>query len=121
MYVRPQGYRYSHAVRLPENYSGSAFREERENESTTEETGVTDNSFDTGVENSEENEKDGKTVALLPRTEEVPHRPSLFSKSGIGSEELLILALIFLLSDGKGSGEGGDELILLLALLLFIR
>ena len=106
MYVRPQGYRYSGEVRLPENYSGNTFREPPLIESDVAE---------------QENEHNEAEPASLP-SESTPasklHLGSLFGgKGGIGTEELLILALVLLLSDG----ESNDDLMLFLILLLFIQ
>ena len=117
MYVRPPSYRYQAPMRVPENYSGNTFREEPEA---------------VPPEPVAEPETEGETVALA--SEESAAKPALLSQTGfslrlgslfgrdrgIGTEELLILALILLLSD-TGESEGFDDLILFLILLFFIK
>lgn len=111
MYVRPQSYPASAGVRLPKNYGGSTFRENVEAlcEDSTEHSGSAQ-------------EPMGAVPALKDecsacKNEEPPAGASLFGQNGIGSEELLLLALILLLSQS----DIGDELILLLVLLLFVK
>ena len=109
MYVRPQGYRYSAEVRLPENYGGNTFREPP--------------LIEPDVEEQEESREEPVEAAPLPLPDKAAptsklHLGSLFGgKGGIGTEELLILALVLLLSDG----ENNDDLVLFLMLLLFIK
>lgn len=109
MYVRPQGYSSQSSVELPKNYGGSAFREilTEEIEPLGSEPPVS------------EPEKEPPTVkeTSLQQGHEGVAATSPFGNKGIGSEELLLLALIFLLSEGEGS----DELMMLLILLLFIK
>ena len=115
MYVRPQNYRYPTGVRLPENYSGNTFRQPPEAVSEEAEAAAVEPET---VEKKEEADESIETAALLPRKEGFGLRlSSLFGGKGIGSEELLILALILLLADS----EGNDDLILFLVLLFFIK
>ena len=114
MYVRPQGYRYPSGVRLPENYGGSAFSDAPPIEEA-ESTPIEEASA-TAEEKSDAPAKE--TAALLPTSGFRLRLGSLFGKnSSIGTEELLIIALILLLSDS----EGNDDLVLFLVLLFFIR
>lgn len=110
MYVRPQSYRYPEGVRLPRNYSGNTFREVVEEPSAEVPEALHDKT-ETAVEQKDD---DTKTAALLQK-EDAP--ASLLGFKGIGSEELLIFALILLLSDS----DLGDELVLFLILLFFIK
>ena len=109
MYVRPQSYRYSGEVRLPENYSGSTFREPPLIEPDVEE------------EKAAPSEPEQDTRSASPNASETAaklHLDTLFGGKGkIGTEELLILALVLLLSDG----ENNNDLVLFLMLLLFIK
>ena len=119
MYVRPQGYRYTNEIRLPENYSGNTFREpplliKDPEEPTDPQTIEEPKALPEIADKSDNDEK------ILPVSSTVRKSPfgSLFGlKGGIGTEELLILALVLLLSDG----ESNDDLILFLALLLFVK
>ena len=113
MYVRPQNYKYPSGMRLPENYSGNTFREQSQEENQEEEV----------IEEVKEEIKEAspdttQTAALLTQKEGFGLRlGSLFGNKGIGSEELLILALILLLADS----DGCDDLVLFLVLLFFIK
>ena len=111
MYVRPPSYRYQAPMRVPENYSGNTFREEpdvAEPETEVETVEIT-------------SEESAAKPALLSQKGFSLRLGSLFGRDrGIGTEELLILALILLLSD-TGDGEGFDDLILFLILLFFIK
>lgn len=120
MYVRPQGYKYQSEVRLPENYSGNTFREPIEAEEMTEDESVETASVEESVQDVDSVEKDtAQAAALLPKSNFKLRLGSLFggNKGGIGTEELLILALVLLLADS----EGNDDLILFLVLLFFIK
>lgn len=124
MYTRYPNYRFGSRVKLPENYSGSAFAP-----NVTPLEGDADKS---GEAESFENEKNELAEEKITEETEVSHvlptqkKPKaplfgldalhIFSR-GIGFEELLLVALIILVSQG----DGDDELILLLALLLFVR
>ena len=96
MYIRPNGYRYG-GVRLPDNYSGSTFRE------------------------ADEESEEAVPPIIRPAEPSAPLQEQSVSTTcetkSIGSEELLLVALILLLSDRKEN----DELILLLALLLLAK
>jgi hypothetical protein len=139
MYTRsPQG-RFPRDLRVPRNYAGNAFRpplSEKENETPI--------FIDEDINEYEEQEQKSDSImetSAAETTEEVADKKEekgetkqtglfsfpkfdlglgkLFSRGGIniGFEELLILGLILLIaSEGKG-----DDLILLLILLLFIQ
>ena len=109
MYVRPQNYRYPSGVTLPDNYGGSAFRE----------SPLEDEAPQSAPPPALPDEDNEPTRALLSHSEHgAEHKPECHEGiKGIGSEELLLLALIILLNEGENS----SELILLLALLLFIK
>lgn len=135
MYYRSQGYRYPKNMNIPPNYSGNAFFEENssEKEKSLDENYVSDEATQITTEFAPELPKE------IPETIEsnTPDKPestqeatknvaptSLFGNftsksflSRIGSEELLILALVFLLSDT----DSDNDIIWLLLLLLFIK
>ena len=111
MYVRPQGFRYPEGVRLPGNYSGNTFREIAAEEIPND---VTADSAAVAVSESSSDDAEAESAALLTKKEA---SPSLFGFKGIGTEELLLFALILLLSDS----ELGDDLVLFLILLFFIK
>ncbi len=127
MYVRPPNYRYPPSVRVPENYGGSAFREPPQSvvntpqptESAPEQQPLPEEELAIPTtEQKEESEKSEQASLLSPHGFRL-RLGSLFGKDrGIGTEELLILALILLLADND---EGFDDLILFLALLFFIK
>ena len=111
MYVRQQGTPYRQRVRLPENYSGNAFREEQIEEKQ-------DPPLNAESAHADIEARSAETAALLPKKqEEALSADSILGKLSSGSEELLLLALILLLSDSKSN----DDLILFLLLLLFIK
>ena len=126
MYTRYPNYRFGSRVRLPENYSGNAFSAGSEAlESVSVESDVSDdNTADTvPSDNSQKNGDIDKDVAVIGGEEKKIKLPSfklevgkLFS-GGLGFEELLIIALILLIS----SGDNDDGTIFWLVLLLFIR
>ena len=142
MYTRsPQG-RFPRDMRVPKNYAGNAFRlptseqgradpifiDNTEDLSVTEEQKVSSEDIkiadtDGQTENKEADEKGevpkAKQAGLFSFPKFDLGLGKLFSRGGIniGFEELLILGLILLIaSEGKG-----DDLILLLILLLFIQ
>ncbi|MBP3369126.1 MAG: hypothetical protein J6L85_00100 [Clostridia bacterium] len=128
MYVRPPSYRFPPSVRIPENYGGNAFREppqaaavEDDQQTVTDSTpqpAAESIQTDTQPEDSARNEDVKEASLLSPRPFKL-RLGSLFGKDrGIGTEELLIIALILLLAD---SDEGFDDIILMLALLFFIK
>ena len=114
MYVRPQNYRYPEGVRLPKNYSGNTFREPSPEEEAPSES-AEEIREEQAVASSAESSSAEDTAALL--TPKSSPLSSLFGGKGIGSEELLIFALILLLSDS----DMGNDLILFLILLFFIK
>ena len=121
MYVRPQNYRYSNPVRVPDNYAGNAFRNNTEPEAPITDTvgqEVVEPILESSAEPAPENES---VPASLKEERGFRLRlGSLFGKNGsIGTEELLILALILLLADGDS--DSFDDVILFLALLFFIK
>lgn len=90
MYVRPEGRK---SIRIPDNYGGNAF-------GSSERSEIPEHDADEGaVEVGAECEE---RKGALP--------------FGIGSEELLLLAMILILSQSE---EGGDILPFLLILLFF--
>lgn len=112
MYARPSGYRYpNQPLKVPNNYSGNAFREKENEESGSEAQSQPSLPAEPIEETSE--------TSLLSKRGFGLRLGSLFGKGGgIGTEELLILALILLLADGA---DGFDDLILFLLLLFFIK
>lgn len=145
IYTRsPQG-RFPREVRVPKNYAGNAFRtplseddtapifiEPEKEEFTSQET-IQDSNPKTSENESISTEKQENEAKKSAENEKNEHRQAglfsfpkfdlglgkIFSRGGIslGFEELLILGLILLIaSEGKG-----DDLILLLILLLFIQ
>lgn len=145
MYTRsPQG-RFPRDMRVPKNYAGNAFRpplseQERgepifientddaenlsageEQRSSSEEAKSTPSEQVTENKDSEKKgeRRESKQAGLFSFPKFDLGLSKLFSRGGIniGFEELLILGLILLIaSEGKG-----DDLILLLILLLFIQ
>jgi hypothetical protein len=139
MYTRsPQG-RFPRDLRVPRNYAGNAFRpplSEKENETPIfidedineyeEQEQKSDSIMETSAaetteEAADKKEEKGETkqTGLFSFPKFDLGLGKLFSRGGIniGFEELLILGLILLIaSEGKG-----DDLILLLILLLFIQ
>ena len=125
MYYRPQGYRYPRDMRIPSNYSGSAFRETEEipAENTERLTEANDAELDSvastdvpEIEESKETVKENKEEATPASILSNFRLSSLFGGK-LGGEELLILAVILLLSDT----DGNDDVVWLLLLLLFIK
>ena len=129
MYYRSQGYRYPKDVRIPINYSGNAFSESND-ANTNEEPEQSIIELQTESESKDESSIQHESTESSKNTEEASEssdstpaaslfnnlgKNSLFSK--IGSEELLILALVFLLSDT----DSDNDIIWLLLLLLFIK
>jgi hypothetical protein len=119
MYYRPQGYRYPREMNLPSNYGGNAFQkieiypeEKIEEEIEPDELDAKAEYDQTENEESEKDEKKEKSASLLSGLKQ-----GSFLGGRIGSEELLIIAIIFLLSDADGS----DDIDWILLLLLFIK
>ena len=121
MYARPSGYRYpNQPLRVPENYGGNAFRESKASDEASEapisEAGSRPEVMPLGDAPVGEQAEE---ASLLSKRGFGLRLGSLFGKDGgIGTEELLILALILLLADGS---DGFDDLILFLVLLFFIK
>ena len=112
MYVRPQAGASSGPLRVPGNYSGNAFRapfasEESEPPKTEDENITQEKQISAPPPEDTE-------ALLKPNLEPAP---AVSQKGGIGSEELLLLALVLLLSES----DIGDDLVLFLILLLFIK
>ena len=116
MYYRPQSSQHRN-LSIPPNYGGNAFYDRSEElivknsqEPSTEED-MLEESKDFALE-------DAQTKSTSePTTTEAGlfKKDSFFGK--LGSEELLLLAIIFLISDSDGS----DDILWLLILLLFIK
>ena len=129
MYYRSQGYRYPKDVRIPINYSGNAFSEsndaninEEPDQSIIELQPESESKYEPRIqhestESSKDTEEASESSDSTPAASLFNNlgKNSLFSK--IGSEELLILALVFLLSDT----DSDNDIIWLLLLLLFIK
>ena len=131
MYYRSQGYRYPQNMRIPINYGGNAFSEDDTPEKEKSSDG--ENTPDEAIEiTNEESVKVTESLELplnnelsAPKEAKSDDAPaSLFNSFGsksflsrIGSEELLILALVFLLSDS----DNDNDIIWLLLLLLFVK
>ncbi len=111
--------RTSRGFRIPGNYSGNAFSSETEEIYPAKED---NNSTDT-IENiqAEPSDKSAQNDAMSDTNAVAAGISRLFGKSsasgGIGFEELLILGVIFLISQN----ETKDDLAFLLLLLLFIK
>ena len=104
MYYRPQSAR----IRVPSNYGGSAFSEPNEQTREAPEPEVIASTLP--EPRSSEEEKDSS----------VGTQGKGFSSllgGRVGGEELLLLALIWLLADT----EGGNEVVWILLLLLFVK
>ena len=122
MYSRYPNYRFG-GIKIPENYSGNAFSEpaekvaeQGESEDLPEQA---EESLDITAKVAPEDEK-SVSAALLERKRRLPfgfnfNLGRIFS-GGFGFEELLLIAIILLVSQN----DSGDELILFLALLLFV-
>jgi hypothetical protein len=136
LYYRSQGYRYPQNVRVPINYSGNAFTNQTpdndnnkssdtEEYTSQEKVPIISNQGATDVSEENTDETDN-ALNSATATEEQSSAPASLLKglspaslfgNRIGSEELLIIALIFLLSD---NGSEAD-IIWLLLILLFIK
>lgn len=127
MYSRPQYGRYAHEVRVPENYSGNAFREEPPSPPVEE---MTENMTEKTVGfDGIRDENSPKDITVCEGTESMTgvvkktgplagfglDIGKLF-KHGLGFEELLIIGLMLLISQG----DNNDDILILLAILLFV-
>ena len=129
MYARqPPEAHFSRTVRVPRNYSGNAFRNENaiKEQNIPDELPPVSEVSDGGVPSSEQSvslQEDavsptsaGKGI-LSPGFRLDLGRFLHRDKGGFGFEELLIVGLIFLLSQS----ETKDDLVFLLLLLLFVQ
>ena len=126
MYYRSQGYPYQKNINLPPNYRGNAFQDKPEEQNDKREEIISseqpeETSKETQQKTYEAIEVPSKETALLSKkdsaTETGSFKQNSFLNGKIGSEELLLLAVIFLISDSEGS----DDILWLLILLLFIK
>ena len=123
MYYRSQGYRYPRDMRIPINYSGNAFSEsnqDKENESDASSEDIIAPQDSPTIEQSQDESASIRLEEMPLPSEEPKATPAsllggAFGK--IGTEELLLLALVFLLSDN----DSESDIIWLLLLLLFIK
>lgn len=146
MYVRPPSTQ-PHNIKLPENYSGNAFQRQSiytqmpppartqpmrqepvpneasraldipPNEIGQEYSAPTYNELEEKIEEKPTSVAPSIFSSLLPKANLSSHFPF---GHGIGSEELLIIAVMLLVFlSGNESGEVDSEFILLLGLLLF--
>jgi hypothetical protein len=108
MYVKQQR-RQVQGMYVPDNYHGTAFTEEQEV--------------------SEQSEESLQAEVGVPKTQAAPAiqkqesglLSSLFSGfGGLRSDDVLLLALIVLLSRSDEKGKGSGEILPLLAILLFL-
>ena len=118
---------YPEGFAVPENYSGNAFRENVEaSEYRSEELPFADS--DVIDENTASADEEAIDAVAKPNEENQCRKGHPLSrtgfgfnvanlfKGGIGFEELLIIGLIFLIAQG----DNNEDIIVLLALLLFI-
>ena len=128
MYSRYPNYRFG-GIKIPENYSGNAFSEPTEVEVASDEVAEEVEAVDAvdAVEEAKEKieavktSEDSVSASLSRSRRGLPFGfkfdlRRLFS-GGVGFEEILLIAVILLVSQN----DSGDELILLLALLLFVE
>ena len=120
MYSRYPNYRFSGAMRVPDNYSGNAFNAS-ESSSINEERELPREEAPP-IESVAEQPSEPETVEASKPIDKKFRLPAfnldigrLFSGK-FGIEELLIIGLILLIS----KNDTDDDIILLLALLLFI-
>lgn len=116
MYYRSQGYPYQRNMSLPPNYGGNAFSEGSPSDENSE---IADSAQSEDFKPSEQPTK-AEEIQMSGSKEAVSAgslRLGSLLNGKIGAEELLLLAVIFLLSDSQGS----DDVLWLLILLLFIK
>lgn len=124
MYSRYPNYRFSGGVKIPDNYSGNAFKpsDAEEDMDVAESVGIneSDTESEEGLAVAERAEKAGDVAAsCTPRRSPfggLKFNVGRMFSGGIGFEELLIIGLILLISQS----DTDDDVILLLALLLFV-
>ena len=122
MYSRYPNYRFG-GIKIPENYSGNAFSEppSEEIEQSAEQVAPEEPTALASAPEARAPDTDESVSASLTRQKRrLPfgfnfNLGRLFS-GGFGFEELLLIALILLVSQN----DSGDDLILFLALLLFV-
>ena len=125
MYSRYPNYRFSGGMRLPENYSGNAFKpsEEESEEKILDAEENNPSSDSTAAADSINEQTELKDSAEVFKPSDKKFRLPGFNlnigrifSGGFGIEELLIIGIILLLA----KNDTDDDIILLLALLLFI-
>lgn len=119
MYYRSQGYPYQKNMNIPPNYGGNAFSEDLS--AQPKEDSITE--FSAPPQEDACEKQGGEIQLATPEAQEATHTSAGNFRLGsllggkIGAEELLLLAVIFLLADSEGS----DDILWLLILLLFIK
>ena len=124
MYSRYPNYRFSGGMRVPENYSGNAFKpsEEEVEEAPSEADAPSPPQTLSSAKSFPEESSSAESAEVFKPSDKKFKLPGfnlnigrLFS-GGFGIEELLIIGIILLISKNNTD----DDIILLLALLLFI-
>ncbi len=114
MYVKPPRKQFQGGMYVPENYHGTAFTEPESEQEPVQEQ----------ITEPQQAEQDISAPQAVPtaKKEEGGILSSLFSGfGGLRSDDLLLLALIVLLSrSGNENGHNTTEILPLLAVLLFI-
>lgn len=116
MYYRTQGYPYQRNMSLPPNYGGNAFSDGSPSEENLQDANsaqIEDFKPSEQPTKAEELQKSDSKEAVSAGS----LRLSSLLNGKIGAEELLLLAVIFLLADSQGN----DDILWLLVLLLFIK
>ena len=116
MYYRHQGYRGGN-MSVPPNYGGNAFTDTPEKLSESQIPPDDASSEESQILQSSTEQEPSTQIAQEPAEEVGLFKKNSFLSGKIGSEELLLLAVIFLISDSEGS----DDILWLLILLLFIK
>ena len=123
MYSRYPNYRFGGGIKIPENYSGNAFSDsppEIAEQGVAEESPQMETTELEAVQTAlSPDEAESESASLLHHKKRLPfgfnfNLGRLFS-GGFGFEEMLLIAIILLVSQN----DSGDDLILFLALLLF--
>lgn len=109
MYVKPPRRQFQGGMYVPDNYHGTAFTEEQERNGQPAEP-----------QQAEESAPESQAVPAVKK-QEGGLLSSLFSGfGGLRSDDILLLALIVLLSRNDEGGKGASEILPLLAILLFL-
>ncbi len=109
MYVKPPRRQIQKGMYVPDNYHGTAFTEEQEVNGQPAEP-----------QEAEESASEPEAVPTVKK-QEGGLLSSLFSGfGGLRSDDILLLALIVLLSRSDEGGKGAGEILPLLAILLFL-